>query len=89
MATVTAATPAPHGGVHDMEDGITIKFSKDKLPYLLEGAYLCYREYKDSQDRWPYPPAEVAQGCSDQAYKLYVKIRKVYDGERKNEGVKA
>ena len=72
-----------------LEDSTTIKFTKDELPYLLEGAYLCYREYKDSQGRWPYPPPEVAQECSDQAYKLYTKIRKVYDSERKNEGVKA
>ena len=74
--------------VHDMKDDITIKFTKDELSYLLQGAYLSYREYKDSQGRWPYPPPEVAQGCSDQAYKLYTKIRKVYDGERKNEEVK-
>ena len=85
MATVTAATPASHGGVNDMEDGITIKFTKDELSYLLQGAYLSYREYKDSQGRWPYPPPEVAQECSDQAYKLYMKIRKAYDDARKQE----
>ncbi len=68
-----------------MKDDITIKFTKDELSYLLQGAYLSYREYKDSQDRWPYPPPEVAQECSDQAYKLYMKIRKAYDDARKQE----
>ena len=71
-----------------MKDDITLKFTKEELSYLLTGAYLSYREYRDSQDRWPYPPAEVAQKCSDQAYKLYTKVRKAYDGERKNVEVK-
>jgi hypothetical protein len=69
-----------------MKDGIAISFTKDELSYLLTGAYLGYREYKDSHDTWPYPPAGVAQECSDQAYKLYVKIRKAYDEAREGEG---
>ena len=64
---------------------ITIKFTKEELTYLLSGAYLAYREYKDSQDRWPYPPAEVANECANEAYKLYKKIRKAYDEARNEE----
>ena len=54
-----------------MKEDITIKFTKEELTYLLSGAYLAYREYKDSRDRWPYPPAEVANECANEAYKLY------------------
>ena len=68
-----------------MKDDITLKFTKEELSYLLTGAYLSYREYRDSQDRWPYPPAEIARECSDQAYSLYMKIKKAYDDARKQD----
>ena len=68
-----------------MKEDITIKFTKEELTYLLSGAYLAYREYKDSQDRWPYPPAEVANQCANEAYQLYMKIRRAYDEARNEE----
>ena len=68
-----------------MKDEIIIKLTKDQLTYLLSGAYLAYREYKDSQDKWPYPPAEVANQCANEAYQLYMKIRKAYDEARNEE----
>ena len=70
--------------VEEGHTDITIKFTKEELSYLETGAYLAYREYKGSQDKWPYPPAEVANLCANEAYQLYMKIRKVYD-EARNE----
>lgn len=68
-----------------MKDNITLRFTKEELSYLLIGAYLSYREYRDSQNQWPHPPAEVARECSDHAYSLYRKIKKAYDDARKQE----
>ena len=62
-----------------MKDNITLRFTKEELSYLLIGAYLSHREYRDSQNQWPHPPAEVARECSDHAYSLYRKIKKAYD----------
>ena len=73
--------------VGEGQPDITITFTKEELPYLLMGTYFVYREYKDSQDKWPYPPAEVADQCVNNAYKLYKKIRKAYDEVRHREDV--
>ena len=69
----------------DMKDEIILKFTKEEMSYLLTGVYLNYREYRDSQYRWPYPPAEVAQECSGQAYRLYMRIKMAYEEIRKEE----
>ena len=70
-----------------MKDSITLKFTRDEMSYLLLGAWAAYQDYKSAQDRFPYPPTEVAHECRDRAYRLYRRIKKAYDEVRKEEEV--
>ena len=69
-----------------MKDSITLKITREEMSYLLVGAWEAYQDYKGAQDRWPYPPAEVAYECREHAYRLYQKIKKAYEEVRKEEG---
>ena len=70
------------------EKAVSIKLSKKELSYLLTGAYLGYREYKDAPNEWPYPPMEIAEEFSLEAYRTYLKVKEAYElAEDEGDGI--
>lgn len=62
-----------------MADETTLTLTKDEMRSIQLATYLLYKEYRDAENRWPFPPTEVAQSVRENVYRLYTKIKEIRD----------
>lgn len=71
-----------------MKEEINISLTKDELDRIRLALWLLYSEEgRDAENRWPYPPPEVAQEYRENIYNLYRKVKQAKENIPKKEDV--